>query len=153
MKPGHTDTDWRRLRDLAQEKHDACARRLSEVLLAARTEGQKLSMLGDYQREYLQRLGADSRGGIAVSRLQNFRDFLAQLERAVEQQQQAVALAEQAVTRAQRALLAARRTLESYQVLVERQLAAAGVRLRREQQKQQDEFAARLLPRFLTGAD
>lgn len=149
----NTGTDWRRLRELAAEKRDACAQRLSEALAQARAEDEKLRMLRDYQREYQQRMGADSRGGIAMQRLQNFRGFLAHLERAVDQQQQAFAQAQDTVARAQVALVGARRTVESYQVLVNRQLAAAQVVQRREQQKQTDEYATRPLPRFLSGAD
>ncbi|MEP7205434.1 MAG: flagellar export protein FliJ [Casimicrobiaceae bacterium] len=148
-----TQTNWQRLRALAQEKRDACTQVLSEALAAARREEQKLQMLRTYQTEYGQRMSADSHGGIAATRLQNFRGFLAHLERAVEQQEQAVHVAQQAVYRFQVALVAARRTVDSYQVLVDRQLAAAGVVQRRDQQKQQDEYASRALPRFLTGAD
>lgn len=153
MSGPRTDTDWGRLRELAQEKRDACARAVSAANTVAREAERKLQMLLDYQRDYVQRMSHAGVGGIAAERLQNFRRFLLHLERAVEQQREVMTAAQGNLQRAQATLTAAQRSVESFQVLVNRQSSASDALERREQQKQQDEYAARLLPRFLTGAD
>lgn len=153
MTGPRTDTDWRRLRELAQDKRDACARALGAASAAACDAERKLQMLVDYQRDYVQRMSHAGIAGIAAERLQNFRRFLLHLDRAVEQQRHVASAAQGNVQRAQANLTAAQRAVESFQVLVDRQDSAANVLQRREQQKQQDEYASRLLPRFLTGAD
>ena len=153
MSGPDSKADWRRLRDLAEEKRDACTRALGGAIAAAQEAERKLQMLLDYQREYGQRMAHAGAGGIAAERLQNYRRFLAQLARAVEQQRSVVASTQGEVQRLQLALSVAQRSFESFQVLVERHDTAASIAQRREQQKQQDEYAARLLPRFITGAD
>ncbi|HZP85921.1 MAG TPA: flagellar export protein FliJ [Burkholderiales bacterium] len=148
-----TNTDWRRLRGIAEEKRDALAKALSAAIALATGHQRKLDMLHEYQRDYVQRMSHAGIDGIAAERLQNFRRFLAQLERAIDQQRQVVATAHNDVQRAQAALAASQRQVDSFQVLVDRQNTATIALQRREQQKQQDEYASRLLPRFLSGGD
>lgn len=148
-----TDTDWTRLKRLAEQQRDACARRLADAIARAAEAGRKLDLLLEYHQEYLQRMGSARRGGMPSDRLRNFQGFLANLERALAQQREAVAAVQGDIAQAQAAWTAGQRSVDSYQVLVDRQVTAASVRDRREQQKQQDEFAMRPLPRFLTGAD
>lgn len=153
MTGPNSKADWRRLRALAEDKRDACAKALGSANAAAHDAERKLQMLLDYQREYGQRMANAGAGGIAAERLQNFRRFIAQLARAVDQQRSVVAAAQGEVERMQLALSVAQRSFESFQVLVERNDNADNIASRREQQKQQDEYASRLLPRFITGAD
>jgi flagellar FliJ protein len=153
MPAARTGTDWRRMRELAREKRDACANAVGEANARAREADRKLEMLLEYQRDYVERMSHAGAAGMAVERLQNFRRFLLHLERAVEQQRQVAGTCQADVKRATLTLAAAQRTMESFQVLVDRQSTAASVLERREQQKQQDEHASRLLPRFLTGSD
>lgn len=152
--PGpNTNTDWRRLREIAEEKRDAVARQLSDAVALATGHQRKLDMLLEYQRDYVQRMSHAGVDGIAVERLQNFFRFVSQLDRAIDQQRAIVATAHNDVQRAQAALGASQRTVDSFQVLVDRQTMVANAVQRRDQQKQQDEYASRLLPRFLSGAD
>jgi len=149
----NSKTDWGRLRELAEEKRDVCARRLGEAMAAMREAQRKLQMLVDYRQDYGQRMTHAGQGGIAAERLNNFRRFIAHLERAVDQQRAIADAAQAEVERVQLALSVAQRSLESFQVLATRQQSAESAVDRREQQKLQDEYASRLLPRFLSGAD
>ncbi|MDQ6620909.1 MAG: flagellar export protein FliJ [Pseudomonadota bacterium] len=151
--PASATTDWQRLCGLARERRDACAQRLGETNAGARAAQEKLEMLLAYQRDYNGRMSDAGAGGIAAERLQNFRRFMQQLERAVEQQRAVAKLAQDRVDDAQLALRVAQRSVESFAVLVDRHRAATAVRERRDEQKQQDEYATRPLPRFLSGAN
>lgn len=146
-------TNWPQLKRFAEQQRDRCARRLCDAMRLAQDAQKKLALLAGYRDDYLHRMGSASRDGIHSERLRVYRTFIANLERAVEQQDRAVAAARRDVELAQAAWAAQQRTVDSYQALAERQEAALAVRERREQQKQQDEFATRALPRFLTGAD
>jgi flagellar FliJ protein len=148
-----TTTDWTRLRELAVQRRDAWATRLAQASRQAAEGRHKLDLLREYRREYLARMGSAGRSGIHGDGLRNYRTFLANLDRAIEQQGEAVLSVERERTRAQDAWTAEQRAVHSYEVLQARQTSSAARRERREHQKQQDEFAIRTLPRFLSGAD
>lgn len=148
-----TLTDWTQLRALAEERRDRCAMQLADVARRAQDARRKLDLLTEYRREYLQRMGSASRSGIHGDGLRNYRSFLANLDRAIEQQGETVAGIERERMQAQDAWRAEQRAVHSYDVLQARQALDANRRETRAQQKQQDEFAARALPRFLSGAD
>lgn len=148
-----TVTDWTQLRELAVQRRDACAQRLAEAVRRVADARRKLDLLHEYRREYAQRMGAASRSGIHGDGLRNYRTFIANLERAIEQQIQEVAGLERERERAQTAWVAEQRTVQSYEVLQARQASTATRRARRSEQKHQDELATRPLPRFLSGAD
>jgi flagellar protein FliJ len=148
-----SDTNWGRLKDLALHRREACARRLADTIARCTEAQRKLGLLVDYRREYLARMDAASRAGIHGDGLRNYRTFLANLERAIEQQTDAMTGMQRELHAAQRAYADEQRSVDSFDVLQTRADAAGATRERREQQKQQDEFATRPLPRFLTGAD
>jgi flagellar FliJ protein len=148
-----TNTDWRRLRELAAEKRDACTRALGEALGRAAEAERKLQMLTEYRGDYTKRMSDAGASGLPAERLHHFRRFLQHLDRALQQQSDVASAAEQQVAVAQARLQESQRTVDSYQVLVDRQQTAAATIERRQQQKQTDEYASRLLPRFLTGSD
>jgi flagellar FliJ protein len=148
-----TTTTWERLKELAQQRADVCAARLAEFTRSALDAQRKLEMLREYRREYAARLASASRDGIHGDGLRNYRSFIANLDRAIEQQGQIVAQANGDRERARLQWSAEQRNVESYRVLKDRAVMAVQRAERRQQQKQQDEFANRTLPRFLTGAD
>ena len=148
-----TLTDWTQLRALAVERRDRCAMQLADIVRRAQEARRKLDLLAEYRREYLQRMGNASQNGIHGDGLRNYRTFLANLDRAVEQQSLTIAEIEREHTHAQDAWRAEQRAVHSYDVLQARQALQANRRETRAQQKQQDELAARALPRFLSGAD
>jgi flagellar FliJ protein len=142
-----TDTAWNRLRQLAEQKRDEHARRLGQVTGERNEAHEKLRLLLDYRRDYLARLDQATRAGIDGEGLRNFRTFLAQLERAIEQQTDAMTGAQQRVHEAQLAWRDEARRVDSYQTLGERRAEASAKDEARRAQKLVDEFAAR--PRAL----
>lgn len=147
------NTPWKRLCDLARQQADACALRLADVSRRAADAQRKLELLRDYRREYADRLATAAKGGIHGDGMRNFRGFIANLDRAIDQQALLVTQANGDRERARLQWSAEQRRVESYRVLEQRTLTAAQYIDRRQQQKQQDELASRALPRFLTGAD
>ena len=146
-------TDWTRLRELAEQRRDHCTMRLAEATRQMQDAQRKLQLLQEYRREYLSRMGTASRAGIQGAGLRNYLLFLGNLDRAIEQQGDVVTQVERERARVQATWTSEQRTVHSYGVLHDRQQDHAQSVQRREQQKLQDEFAARPLPRFLTGAD
>ncbi len=144
---------WERLRELAQQRADAYALRLAEVTRGGADAEHKLELLREYRREYVARLAAAGRDGIHGEGLRNYRAFLANLERAIEQQARVVAQW-MAIASAHGSSGPPSTSASSpFGVLHDRTVAAGQRAERRQQQKHQDELANRPLPRFLSGAD
>ena len=148
-----TDTAWNRLKQLAEQKRDGQARRLGQLTSARNEAHDKLKMLLDYRRDYFARLDEATRAGIDGEGLRNFRTFLAQLERAIEQQTDAMTEAQQRVQAAQIAWRDESRRVDSYQTLDDRRSEAVARDEARKAQKLIDEFAARAKLGLLGGGD
>jgi flagellar FliJ protein len=149
----HRLTDWSRLRELAQERRDATGARLAEAVVQRDTARQKLDMLVDYRRDYDGRLAQSATGGIDAEKLRTYRQFLANLERAIEQQSDLLALAEERVAKAQAQWRDEQRRVDSFRVLDERQLADEVRRAGRHEQRLTDELASRLAAPAAAGGD
>jgi flagellar FliJ protein len=149
----HRLTDWSRLRELAQERRDATGARLAEAVVQRDTARQKLDMLVDYRRDYDGRLAQSATGGIDAEKLRTYRQFLANLERAIEQQSDLLALAEERVAKAQAQWRDEQRRVDSFRILDERQLADEVRRAGRHEQRLTDELASRLAAPAAAGGD
>jgi flagellar protein FliJ len=136
-------TDWNYLRELACERRDALAQRLAEAATQRDAASQKLEMLLDYRREYDGRLAQNATEGIDAERLRSYRTFLANLERAIEQQNEALATAQERVAQAQAQWRDEQRQVDSFRILDERQQAEQARSADRLEQKLTDEFASR----------
>ena len=145
-------TDWTRLKDLAEDRRDVQSTRLAEALAQHDTARQKLELLVDYRREYDSRLSDSATGGIDAEKLRSYRQFLVNLQRAIDQQAEVVAQAQQRVAQAQTQWSAEQRQVDSFRVLDERRTAAVTRAENRREQKLIDEFAARL-PLPVAGGD
>jgi flagellar FliJ protein len=138
-------TDWRRLVKLAEERRDASAQRLAEFAAARDAARNKLEMLIDYRREYDNRLARSIGTGIDTDKLRGYRAFLANLERAIAQQNDILAGADERVAQAQVAWREQQRQVESFQVLDRRHVDARARADDRRAQKLADEIAMRTL--------
>ena len=104
---------------------------------------QKRAVLVNYRDEYRARLDTATMRGAPMGEVRNFRDFLAKLDEAVVQQEAAVVFWRDQIGSAQGRWQTERRSLLSFTTLgARRDLVALNARARQEQ-KQQDEFAAR----------
>ena len=136
-------TDWNRLRELACERRDTLAQRLAEAATLRDAARQKLEMLLDYRREYDGRLAQNATCGIDAEKLRSYRRFLANLERAIEQQNEALVATQERVAQAQAQWRGEQRHVDSFRILDERQQAAQARSAGRLEQKLTDECASR----------
>jgi len=134
---------WDRLKDLAAKRRDAEAQRLSAAVRTRDDAQKRLAMLVSYRADYHDRLSAASRGGIDLEALRNYQAFLAQLERAIRQQEDVLAAAERSVQGVREQWDAERVRVESFQALDERHVATRARAEDRHAQKLTDEWAAR----------
>jgi len=147
-----TNTDWSRLRELAQDRRDSCGQQLAEAATLRDAARQKLEMLLDYRREYDGRLAQTASDGIDAAKWRSYRAFLANLERAIEQQTEALGTLQQRVSDVQARWRDEQRQVDSFRILDQRRRAEEVRSSGRRDQKLTDEFAARgLLP--VGGAD
>jgi flagellar FliJ protein len=134
---------WDRLKEVASRRCDTHARHLAEAV-HARDEAQKrLAMLQGYRADYEQRLAEAGTRGIDREALRNYQAFLAQLERAIAQQQALVDGAERKVEGARSLWASERRRVESFRTLDQRHLTAVARQDARREQKNADEWTAR----------
>ena len=129
------------LKELAEQRRDACTRRLGKALAEQNEASTRLQLLLDYRTDYQGRLERASRDGIRGEGLRNYQTFLANLERAVEQQTDIVATVQETVLRIRADIANEQRQIESYAVLLKRRAHAATQKENRRQQALQDEFA------------
>ena len=134
---------WDRLADLAAKRRDAEAQRLSAAVRVRDEAERRLAMLVSYRADYEARLSAASRGGIDLEALRNYQAFLAQLERAIRQQEDQLAIAERGVQGVREQWDAERVRVESFQTLDSRHGVTLARAEDRRAQKLTDEWAAR----------
>ena len=72
--------------ELAQNKTDEATRRLGQLQTAHTSAAEKLEMLQRYRQEYLDQLQVQMGAGVPAAQLRNFRNFIATLDAAIEQQ-------------------------------------------------------------------
>lgn len=146
-------TDWRRLREIAQDRCDRAAQRLAQTIAQAAATRQKLTMLLEYRRDYDARLARMAGDGIDAAKLRSYRGFLANLAQAIEQQADLVSAAELAVAKADDEWRVAQRHADSFRVLDERRMAAFMKEEARREQKLCDEIATTRAPALRGGDD
>lgn len=125
--------------EFARGQRDDALSRFAASLSASRALKDQLALLTGYRDEYAARLAATVRSGLTVEQLRGFRLFIDKLDLAIAQQQQVMrSQSEQQVQR--RADWAQRESrLQGYATLRERRQAVSAVRLRREDQRGNDE--------------
>jgi flagellar FliJ protein len=129
--------------DLSRSQEEGALKRFSTLLKQCGSEEQKLALLEQYRREYAQRLAGQGRAGINAMTLENFKQFMLNLEGAVRQQQNQADHSRAALDDGLAALQQARLRSKIFQTLVEKRQVTARTREQRKQQAQEDEFAAR----------
>jgi flagellar protein FliJ len=145
-------TDWSRLREIAEDRRDGTSARLAEAVAQRDTARQKLEMLVDYRSDYDSRLAHSATGGIDAEKLRSYRQFLVNLQRAIDQQTEVLVQAQQRVAQAQVLWRAEQRQVDSFRILDERRVATETREASRREQKLTDELATRA-PAPVAGGD
>lgn len=132
------------LTDLAHDRRDKAARKLGGSMALLKESESRLVLLEGFCGDYRRRLAQSAAGGVSADELRNFREFIAKLEKAVEQQRAEADSIRQAVARCRDDWLREHRRERSFDALVERAEDAARVSEARRLQKLVDEFAGRV---------
>ncbi len=130
---------------LAQDEVDAAAQRLGRMQREKSEVEKQLEALVTYRAEYHTRFTESARHGMAAGNVRNFQAFIDTLDSAIEQQRR---LLDQASTRLEAAKPEWQRSkqkLGSYEVLQTRQDDVAARKEARREQRDCDEYAARIL--------
>lgn len=130
--------------ELAEKKLDRAAQALATRNARQRDAEAKLDLLVSYRLDYFTRFGSAAAAGIDNHLLHNFRAFMEKLDTAITEQHAVVADARLSVRAAQTAWQAEQQRLRSYQVLAERRRGTERVRNAKREQREHDEYAAKV---------
>jgi flagellar protein FliJ len=143
-------TPLQMLIELAQNELDAAAQRLGRAQRERNDTEAQLNALVQYRNEYYSRFMASAQLGMAAGNMRNFQAFIDTLDAAIEQQRRQLANATARVEAAKPEWQKQKQKLGSYEVLQARGEAAEARKTARREQRDSDEFGARIL-RMRTG--
>ncbi len=129
--------------EVAESRERKAAREFAEHQHMVETECQRLDDLQGFRKEYLRGMQTQGESGMTAARLRQWQQFMAGLDRAIEQQRQQVASVESQLEQKRQQWFLARGKHKALGKVVERYRAdEERVRSKREQ-KEIDEFAQR----------
>jgi flagellar FliJ protein len=131
------------LLDLAKRRLDAATQELYRLRMHWDEAQAKLDQLQAYRHEYSAGLDARLREGLPAYQVQDFRLFLAKLQRAIQAQAEEVARRQRAWEAEHEHWLDLRQREQALGVLEQRHERSEAQLEARREQKQQDEFALR----------
>jgi flagellar protein FliJ len=137
---------------LAQDDVDAAAQRLGRAQRERNDVQTQLDALVQYRDEYYARFTESAQSGMAAGNMRNFQAFIDTLDAAIEQQRNLLAAASARVEAAKPDWQRQKQKLGSYEVLQARGEAAEAKVAARREQRDADEFAARVLRMRAEGA-
>jgi flagellar protein FliJ len=138
MKP---DPQITHLIEMATADRDGTAKHLGVCVRQMDESMQRLELLQRYRTDYAARFEGRS---FSIEALGNLNRFVAKLDVAIGEQQKDVEIRQRVAAHAQGALIEAEKRVQSYKTLAQRRLAAHNKREAKREQKQMDDFAARI---------
>lgn len=128
---------------IAESREDKAAREFAESQRYLSEHERQLTQLQGYRREYQMRLASQTAAGITVARLLDTQRFLAQLDKAISQQQQVVEQAMRVCNQKRQRWLMARQKSQAFVKVKARFEALERQQDDKREQKMSDEFAQR----------
>lgn len=129
--------------DLMQNRSDQATQGLARLIASERDAKTRLGLLQQYRDEYDERFREAAQDGLRQAEWRNYREFLNRLDEAIKQQTEAVALQQQHTAAGQANWQQQRARLQAFDALLERHRSSEARRELRQEQKAQDELAAR----------
>lgn len=130
--------------ELMRSRNDEATQRLASLIAAEDDEKRKLALLLQYRDEYTTRFRLAAQNGLGQPEWRNYQDFLDRLDAAIKQQYQSVSLQATHTAAGQAEWQRQRARLKAFDTLSERHRASEARLELRQEQKTQDEFAARM---------
>ena len=138
------------LSDLARDARDQAGQLLAGERQSERQVSAQLESLNRYRLEYAERLQQDMREGIDPASMQNYQQFLASLDAALQRARQALDAQQQRVQQSQQHWQQEQKRLSAFDTLVSRRDAERQRQEARRDQRISDEMAAGRLLRQRT---
>ncbi len=129
--------------ELAQGKTDEATRKLGQLQTAHTSASGKLDLLLQYRQEYMDRMQLQMQGGIPSAQLRNFQNFIATLDRAIEQQRVMTQQTDSRLMHGRTDWQSSKRRLNSFDTLADRVRQKELYVLNKKEQRDSDERAAR----------
>ncbi|NLN68306.1 MAG: flagellar export protein FliJ [Alcaligenaceae bacterium] len=139
----HNSDSFETLHELAVQKMDDRARVVAQTEANITQSTKQLEMLEQYRLDYIARLQNRLQEGMSSAQCVNFQKFISTLEEALGQQRVIIAQLEKQVEKEREAWFEARREVNSMQALIDRKKLEQLKIANRQEQKMNDEFAAR----------
>lgn len=133
------------LLDLAHEHSDNAGRKLQQLKVKWQEAELKLSQLASYREEYHQRLTQNTQQGMQMAAWREFQLFMDKLDQAITLQGEEVDKCQRHWEGGRREWLERQRQLKAYDTLSQRHATSEIKREAKKEQKEQDEFAGRML--------
>jgi flagellar FliJ protein len=130
--------------ELMRNRNDEATQRLASLIGVERDEKKKLALLLQYRDEYTRRFRLAAQNGLGQPQWRNYQEFLDRLDAALKQQRDTVNLQETHTAAGQAEWQEQRTRLKAFDALAERHSASEARLALRQEQKTQDEFAARM---------
>lgn len=131
------------LTETAAKEVELATEALSKAMKQATEAQQKLDMLIEYRRDYLNNLSKTLERGMSAEAHQNFHHFLAKLDQAVAGQKDVLVSMQYQVTIQKQLWQESQRKKRSFEVLTTRKNQQAQRVALKKEQKDMDEFAMR----------
>ncbi len=132
------------LRDLAKRQSDKAVEDLGHLRRQHRDAEARLVQLEQYRDEYRQKLHDTLSSGVSSSQWRDFEQFLASLDRAIEQQKRQLGEQQTRVDGGMHRWQGEQRKFNAYDMLHSRGLRERTYRQSKDEQRQSDEMAAQL---------
>lgn len=130
------------LRQLAERARDESRNRYAQAQRGVEEAQKKLQLLQHYQQDYQNQFEQSRQQGMSIAGWQNYQQFIARLQQAVEQQSAEVQRLEQQCLKLRQAWAEEEKKLKGYEVLCARERQQQQVKENRKEQKIMDEFAS-----------
>ncbi len=131
------------LLDLMHDRADEATRQLGQLVATEQNARGRLELLSQYRAEYAQRFRDAQTQGLTLQAWQNYQDFLAKIDEAIQQQQEVVNASARNTEAGQQHWKEQNTRLKAIDTLAHRHATAVQKKENRQEQKQLDEFAAR----------
>ncbi len=132
------------LRDLAKDKVEESSKLLASARKELQASQDRLVMVQGYREQYQDGMTERAKQGVTGQQLQHQHQFIARLEDAILQQQRDVSFREQSVNAALTRWQLAQADEKKYQTLIDRADLAQQRKEAKREQKNNDEYAARI---------
>ncbi len=129
--------------ELAQTKTDEATRRLGQLQNAHTSATEKLEMLVQYRKEYLDQFNGQMQGGLPSAHVRNFQNFIATLDGAIEQQRALTLQADTRLGHGRSDWQNNKRRLTSFDTLADRVRQQEIIATHKKEQQDSDERSAR----------